>query len=87
MTSWSEEDQNLYLFGITLATMAAYTIINLSYFKYISTYNKLLSLFDIKSIRKLSSSKYVLKRKNWFFIDKRLKKRKLSTETNDIVIE
>lgn len=40
------------------------TVINLSYFEYIGIYNKSLPLVDIKSMQKLSSTKYALGRKN-----------------------
>lgn len=72
---------------MTLATIAVYTIINLSYFKYTSTYNKLLLPLDIKNMQKFSSSKYVLGRNNRFPINRKSKKQKLNTETDDIIMK
>lgn len=72
---------------MTLAAMAAYTIINPSYSDYIDIYNKLLRSIEIKSMWKFSSSKYALRRKNWFLINKKPKKRKLGIETDNIITE
>lgn len=70
-----------------LVIIAVYTIINLSYFKYTSIYNKLLPRLDIKSMQKFSSSKYVLGKNNRFSINRKSEKQKLSTKTDDIIMK
>ncbi len=87
MTSKPEEDQDLCFYGVTLAAMAAYTIINPSYFEIISTYNNSSPSIDIKSTQKLSSSKNALGREDRFLIDRRPEKRELSIETDEIIAE
>lgn len=67
--------------------MAAHTITNPSHSEYIGTYNKSSPPIDIKSMRKLSSSKYALGRGDQFPTDRRPEKRELSTETDDVVTE
>ncbi len=72
---------------MTLAAIVAHTIINPSHSEIIGKSNQSSTPIDLKSTPKLSRSKYALGRGDQFPTNKRLEKRELSNETDEIIAE